>query len=43
METLNKEEMANVMGGGWVLLPDGTRIYWPDGDEEGDDDDIVFV
>lgn len=43
METLSKEEMANIMGGGVIVLPDGTRIYWPDGDEEGDDDDMIFA
>ena len=43
METLSKEEMVNIMGGGVTVLPDGTRIYWPDGDEEGDDDDMIFA
>lgn len=43
METLSKEEMANIIGGGWIILSDGTKIYWPDGDEEGDDDDMIFV
>ena len=41
MEALNKEVMANIMGGGWYYLPDGTKVYLPD--DEGDDDDIVFV
>lgn len=43
METLSKEEMANIMGGGWILLPDGRVVYRPDDDEEGDDDDMIFV
>ena len=29
------------MGGGWYYLPDGTKVYLPD--DEGDDDDIIFV
>lgn len=41
MEALDKEGMANIMGGGWYYLPDGTKIYLPD--DEGDDDDIIFV
>lgn len=42
METLSKEEMANIMGGGYYYLPDGTIVYIPD-DEEGDDDGMIFV
>ena len=41
MEALDKEGMANIMGGGWYYLPDGTKVYLPD--DEGDDDDIIFV
>ena len=30
MEALDKEGMANIMGGGWYYLPDGTKVYLPD-------------
>lgn len=43
MEVLTKNEMERILGGGyWVPLGDGRWIY-VDGDEEGDDDDIIFV
>lgn len=41
MEALDKEGMENIMGGEWYYLPDGTKVYLPD--DEGDDDDIIFV
>ena len=34
--------MEKILGGGWVCLPNGTVIYIPDGEEEGDDDNIIF-
>ena len=43
MEKLTKREMEAILGGGyWYYLSDGTKIYIPDGDEEGVDDDIIF-
>ena len=42
MELLNKKEMANILGGRYICLPDGTIVYYP-GDEEGDEDDIIYV
>ncbi len=41
METMNKEEMANVMGGGWIVLPDGRIIYIPD--DEGGEDELCLA
>lgn len=42
MEVLVKEEISYVLGGRWITLPDGTRIYIENGDEE-EEDDIIFV
>lgn len=43
MEKLSKQEMEQVLGGGyWYPLANGQWIYIED-DEEGDDDDIIFA
>lgn len=42
MEIVSKEEMSQIIGGGyWETLPDGTRIYIED-DEEGEDDYSIY-
>lgn len=46
MKVLNKEEISNVLGGRWITLPDGTRIYIEEDEEEGEEgeeDEIIFV
>ena len=43
VEVLNKEEISNVLGGRWITLPDGTRIYIEEDEEEGEEDEIIFV
>ncbi len=44
IEQLTKNEMAKILGGGyWVNLGNGKYIYIPSDDEEGDEDDIIFV
>ena len=36
--------MSQVYGGGyWVTLGLETKIYIPDGDEIGDEDEIIFL
>lgn len=43
-EILTKDEMSQIYGGGyWVTLGNGTKIYIPDGDEIGDEDEIIFL
>lgn len=42
MEVLTKNEMERILGGGyWVPLEDGSWIY-VSGDEEDEDNDIIF-
>lgn len=44
IEMLTKDEMSQVYGGGyWVMLGNGTKIYIPDGDEVGDEDEMIFL
>jgi hypothetical protein len=42
MEILTMNEMERILGGGWTRLSDGTLIFIPDGDEESEDDFIIF-
>ncbi len=42
MEKLSNEEMEKIFGGGWVKV--GNDWYYvPDGDDEDNDDDIIFI
>ena len=44
IEMLTKDEMSQVYGGGyWVILGNGTKNYIPDGDEVGDEDEMIFL
>lgn len=44
METLTKNEMEKILGGGyWITTEDGQVIYIPVGDEEEDDNDVIFA
>ena len=43
MQVIKKEEISNVLGGRWITLPDGTRIYIEEDEEEGEEDEIIFV
>lgn len=44
IEQLTKNEMVKILGGGyWVNLGNGKYIYIPSDDEEGDEDDMIFV
>ena len=40
IEMLTKDEMSQ---GYWVILGNGTKIYIPDGDEVGDEDEMIFL
>lgn len=42
MEKLSKQEMEKILGGGyWIPMSNGQWIY-VDGDEENEDDGIIF-
>lgn len=41
MEMLSKQEMEKILGGGWIQIQ-GRWIYLPDGNEEDEEDDVIF-
>ena len=43
MKVLIEEEISYVLGGRWITLPDGTRIWIEEDDEEEEGDEIIFV
>lgn len=40
MEIIEKKEQKLIVGGGWILNPDGTWIYIPDDEPENDNINI---
>ena len=42
MKVLIEEEISYVLGGRWITLPDGTRIWIEEDDEEEEGDEFLF-
>lgn len=42
MKVLIEEEISYVLGGRWITLPDGTRIWIEEDDEEEEGAEFIF-
>ena len=42
MKVLIEEEISYVLGGRWSTLPDGTRLWIEEDDEEEEGDEFIF-